>query len=709
MNDVASGETIPSTMNCRRLWNGYRCQLNRGKSHYQIAMESFAKVVGLPSLSSAAMKLAIRSHGLGSGNDAAKENSISTPSRGEAVNRGAIFTGRFFLDLSDEELWTTYRATFPEKIPAVIEDADRICRHEFNLLGTMFSYVGQPIDWHVDPASGYRWPKKLFSDLTGAARSPNGTDIKIPWELSRMQHLPTLGKAYRLTKDERYARELVAQISHWLDDNPCPYGVNWTCAMDVAIRIVNMVWGYRLIAGSEAVSAEFRSRLVESVLQHGKYIRFNLEYGLRKDGLITNGNHYLTDIVGLLHLGLLCPELAKAAEWKAFSWRALVEEMERQVHSDGVNFESSIAYHRLVVELFTAAALLCKANEVTLPETFWRRLELMYEFVLYATHPDGNVPLVGDADDGRLYILSDYGNWHRTDFRYLLSIGAVLFHRADMKAHSGGFSEEAFWLLGPSGLSEFGDLEDRDFNLDSKAFPDAGLYVMRHNDNYLLASCGKVGTAGIGNHKHNDLLSFELYAGDKAFIVDPGTYVYTRDPAWRNLFRSTAYHNTVVIDGREQNRFDPKRLFEMTPDASVIVHQWLSTLEMDRLDAEHTGYARLDPPVNHRRVFCFHKPDSSWEILDILSGEGEHTADWYFHFGAGVEIQSTGEGMFRTRGEGTNIEIAAYSETLLNFSIEEGWLSSQYGCKQTAGILHVNCKFDRNCRTKWTFGIVREI
>jgi hypothetical protein len=214
-----------------------------------------------------------------------------------------------------------------------------------------------------------------------------------------------------------------------------------------------------------------------------------------------------------------------------------------------------------------------------------------------------------------------------------------------------------------------------------------------------------VGTRGLGNHKHNDLLSFELYAGDKAFIVDPGTYIYTRDAAWRNLFRSTAYHNTVVIDGQEQNRFDPKRLFEMTPDAAVIIHEFLSTPDMDRLDAEHTGYARLDPPVSHRRIFQFNKKEATWKIVDLLSGEGEHTADWYFHFDAGVQIESTGEGMFRTQGGGTNIEIAAHSQTLLNFNIEEGWVSSHYGYKQKAKILHIRCKFYRNCRTNWTFGI----
>src|SRR5688572_27403083 len=179
----------------------------------------------------------------------------------------------------------------------------------------------------------------------------------------------------------------------------------------------------------------------------------------------------------------------------------------------------------------------------------------MFEFILYVTRPDGNIPLVGDADDGRLFILSDYGNWSRRDLRYLLSVGAVLFNREDMKANANGFSEDAFWLLGPSAIDVFDRLEYRGGELKSKAFRDAGLYVMRAGDNYLLGCCGEVGTAGIGNHKHNDLLSFELYVNDKAFIIDPGAYVYTRNPGWRNLFRSTAYHNTVVIDGQEQNRF----------------------------------------------------------------------------------------------------------------------------------------------------------
>jgi hypothetical protein len=272
-----------------------------------------------------------------------------------------------------------------------------------------------------------------------------------------------------------------------------------------------------------------------------------------------------------------------------------------------------------------------------------------------------------------------------------------------MKARAGGFSEDAFWLLGPAGLDIFQSLKDEGHDLQTAHFPRGGFYVMRKGTNYLLVSCGTVGTGGQGNHKHNDLLSFELYAGDKAFIVDPGTYLYTSNADWRNLFRSTRYHNTIVIDGQEQNRFDPRQIFKMTPDAGVVVHDWLSTPDLDRLDVEHSGYARLERPVSHRRKFEFLKNEPSWKIIDVLAGQGEHTAHWYFHFDAGIELASLGEGTFRTCCDGTNLELRIRAELQqFRFEIEDGWVSRRYGHKLPAKVLHISGTFASKCRTDFT-------
>ena len=574
------------------------------------------------------------------------------------------------------------------------------------MLGCGACEWGEPIDWNHDPKSGYHWPERFYTELYPVSNLQNDADVKLPYELSRLQHLPTLGKAYCLTREESYAQELVAQLTDWLDNNPYLVGVNWTCAMDVAIRIVNVIWGLAFIELSSFLTPGLKKRIFLSIWQHGQYLVRHLEYSVKPNGTINNSNHYLSDIVGLVYLGLLFPEFKAAQIWRRVGLRGLSEEMSRQVHSDGVDYESSPSYHRLVLELFTSAGLLCRLNGVQLPQEFWKRMEDMYSFTLYLTRPDGKVPQVGDADDGRLHILSDYGRWDRTDHRYLLSIGAALFSRADMKAAADTFSEEAFWLLGPDGGRTFDTLDGFDPILGSKAFQDAGFYVMRTRANYLLACCHPVGTAGAGNHKHNDFLSFELVMGNRPFIVDAGSYLYTADPKWRNQFRSTAFHNTVVVDGAEQNRFKQNTLFSLNVDAEPIIYQWYSTEERDVLDAGHTGYHRLAQPVSHRRRFCFDKHSNALEITDTLSGAGEHKAEWYFHYDHGVTVERLTDSLFVARSGETILQMIVTSTHPFTSTIQDGWVSRSYGTRLPAKVLKLEGGFSDYCRVVMTAACV---
>jgi hypothetical protein len=605
---------------------------------------------------------------------------------------------RFFVDAADRRLWQAYTERFPQTWRAVVEEADTICRHEFNLLGSGYRSWGTPIDWHLDPKSGYRWPKKFYAELARVPATANGADVKVPYELSRLQHLPTLGKAYCLTKNERYAQELVAQMTHWLDENPCLQGVNWTCAMDVAIRLVNIIWGLAFVEGSPALTMDYKQRIWASLWEHGQYVMRHLEYSIRPDGTLGNHNHYLANIVGLVYVGILFPEFKAATRWRHIGVTALAEEMERQVLPDGMDYESSTSYHRLVLEIFTSAALLCRLNGLELPEGFWTKLEKMYTFTLCITRPDGKVPQIGDADDGRLHILSDYGAWDRTDHRYLLSLGAVLFQRPDMKAAAGAFAEEAFWLLGREKATLFDALESFSASLDSKAFPESGFYVMRSSRTYLLACCNPVGTAGAGNHKHNDLLSFELYLGDRALIVDPGAYIYTAAPEWRNRFRSTRYHNTVVVDEQEQNRLPQHKLFRLTPDAEPIVQQWCSTADYDWLDAEHTGYRRLPRPVSHRRTFRLDKRKERVQIIDTLRGVGEHTVAWYFHFDYGIDVEIVSDHIFVANAGTITLLMQVAPECPIRAEMQDGWISRGYGTKLPAKILKLSGIFSEHCQ-----------
>ena len=532
---------------------------------------------------------------------------------------------------SQEEIIPVIRKYFPEASSKIIAAADKICEHTFDLLGSGEVSLGKTIDWHMDFKTGYRWnPGKYYRNI----EKPYGrADIKIPWELSRFQHLATLGQAYWLTNDKRYTQEFVDQITDWVKNNPPKFGVNWACTMDVAIRAVNWIVGFYFFADAKKITDGFWLKFLKNLFSHGRFIQKNLEIFYNDHGKRITSNHYLSDIVGLVFLGVFFKETKEGKEWLNLGVKELVEEMRFQVHQDGADFESSIPYHRLVLELFAISAILCKINGIELPSEFWEQLDRMFEFVMSYTRPDGQSPQVGDNDNGRLLILSNYNSWEVNDHRYLLGIGAVLFDRQDLALACGGQWEDAFWLTNK--LSKEGWIEkylalDCLQSLKSKAFPDSGYYIMREKDNYVIISAGNVGTAGIGNHKHNDVFSFELCLGKKTFIIDPGTYVYTVNPEMRDMFRSTAYHNTVMIDDQEQNRFG-RGLFLMKNDVMPRCLKWETGDEVDIFIGEHYGYKRLSQPVIHQREIRFYKKERKkgrLEIIDRFEGKGEHNLEW---------------------------------------------------------------------------------
>jgi Heparinase II/III-like protein/Heparinase II/III N-terminus len=453
--------------------------------------------------------------------------------------------------------------------------------------------------------------------------------------------------------------------------------------MDVAIRLVNWIWAYHFFARSPEFDEEKKVVFLKSVVSHTQFVTENLEYyGEFSD------NHYVSNIVGLAIVGITFPQFKQAEKWKQTGLQCLFGEVVSQVHEDGVQFEGSISYHRLVLEMFVSALILCEKNGIEVPQAVWSRLEKMFEFVLHYTKPDGTAPQIGDTDNGRLHVL---GKTELMDHRYLLAIGAVLFERADFKAVAGTFHEEAFWLLGEEGLKRFDAVKDEAAGLPSKAFSRGGFYFMRNDQLYMAVRCAPNGRRGIGNHSHNDALSFELYAYGKSFIVDPGTYVYTPEPDWRNLFRSTAYHNTVLVDGEEINRI-PDDLFRLMNDATPVVNRWETTDKTDFLDAQHNGYERLRDPVTHRRQFYFDKVDNYWIIRDVITGKGEHALSWYFHFDAGIDLAVRNQLTVETLCQGgANLVLLAVDAPPLSLELEEGWISASYGLKEKGRVARYSC------------------
>lgn len=595
----------------------------------------------------------------------------------------------FIHSLEKQKVIEIVSRQFPESIQQTIADADKICEHVFSLLGSGDVCLGEKIDWHTDFKTGWNWRPKYhkkvdFRDLT------NPYDVKVPWELSRCQHFVTLGKAYWYTGDRKYAEEFATQVNHWIESNPPKFGVNWVCTMDVAIRAVNWIWGYYFFKESPILTDKFMIEFLKSLLTHGRHIIGNLEKGKRT-------NHYISNLAGLIYIGVMLPEFKEARKWREFGVSELIKEMGREVCPDGVDYEASTFYHRLVTELFISATVLCLRNRSMFqdhfeervsysesspfPDWYMQRLEKMIEFVMYYTKPDGTAPQIGDNDDGRLHILSYYRNGSNLDHTYLLSMGAILFTNAEFKGRAGRLHEEALWLFGVDGAQKFSEISESNAELSSKGFVDGGIYIMRHRDMYAIVDCIPDSPKAPTGHLHNSRLSFELYALGGTAIIDPGTYVYTADVAWRNRFRSTAYHNVITVDSHEQDIIEPHSPFRVERKATVKVNHWETTERYDLLDAEHNGYS--DISVIHRRQFLFDKERRLYIIRDSLSGSGKHEVKAYFHIDSSVQTHFHREmpTVVLCRLPDEDLALIPVPLEVFEVSMEPSWVSYSYGTK----------------------------
>lgn len=300
-----------------------------------------------------------------------------------------------------------------------------------------------PIDWQLDFKSGYRWDERTWHR---SVRFGNlaGVDVKVPWELARMQHLPTLALACHFARagfagyaaPVVYAREFRNQALDFIATNPPGFGVNWSCAMDAAIRVANLLIAYDIaLASGVQFDDQFEAVFSASVVSHARHVASNLEWSPQY-----RGNHYLANIAGLLFAATYLPCGEEADAWLAFAVQELLSEVAYQFHEDGSNFEASVCYHRLSAEMLMwsfallanlapekCAVLMQPRRHRSLPRLraeslamhpvpgtdraspvpgwCWSRLARMADFTEALTRPDGQVVQFGDNDSGRFIVL----------------------------------------------------------------------------------------------------------------------------------------------------------------------------------------------------------------------------------------------------------------------------------------------------------------
>jgi hypothetical protein len=534
-----------------------------------------------------------------------------------------------------ERLLTRVDVAYPELPPlgaANLEGARRVLEGRFRYIGEEYR-LDDAFSWTVNPSRDKEW--------------------QIAWH--KHYFCPDLVHAYAVTGEPAYLRRFAQLVGSWLAE----MGTGFIAQSDAQVeakRVESWITALTLLRDvrwrgivDDALLERWVARMGEEALyisRHLKRVR----------------NHRTFQLSSVFAVGVLFGELEHAAELRELGRELLTENLLTDLLADGVHVEQSTHYHQLVTETAVGFVELSLANGIPVEPALLDRLHGALRFCAWAQWPDAGLPLVNDSDTG--------------DLRPVLARGARLFD-----------DPELLWAatLGAEGApppARAHDFERSGYVVltdDWDAAPEARQHV--------LYDCALLGE---GSHSHYDLFSFTYYAGGGPFVVDPGRFTYSSDPDadgvdWRHHFKSTAAHNTVAIDGRDQTRYLSRT--KHGPDVAIEGRTVALGGELDwvRARAVSAEYA----PV-HERVLAY--PARRYLLIvdriEMLDGAA-HRCDLRFHFDDALAplLDASGAVAHATTERGAVHCLVAGGGDV---ALEDGWVSREYGVKHRAGVLRAS-------------------
>ena len=566
-----------------------------------------------------------------------------------------------------------------------LEEATRVLTGEVPIFALRPANLGAVPLWNTDPKSGVHAPL-IFGRTLDYRNAEVVGDIKYLWEPNRHLQWVVLAQAYALSRERRFLDGFAEQLSSWLEQCPYPLGPNWTSSLELGIRLINWSIVWQLIGGEQSELFQgrrgeaLRKRWLNSIYQHCHSI--NLYWSRYSSA----NNHLIGEAAGLYIASVTWPFWQECGQWKEVSYCILLEEALTQNTEDGVNREQAVSYQQFVLDFLLFSGLAARSTNHDFPAAYWDRLDQMIGFLASIMDVQGNVPMIGDADDG--YVTRLCPDKKFCPYKSLLATGGLLFGRPEYLQKAGAVDDKTQWLLGLD-YSREGGASVTKVSLN-RSYPTGGYYILGGDfDTELEVKCivdvGPLGYLGIAAHGHADALSMVLSVAGYEILVDPGTYAYHTQKVWRDYFRGTLAHNTVRIDSTDQSESGGN--FMWLHKAEAVCEIWESSGEKQRLLASHNGYHRLSDPVIHRREIEYNADLRRFRVTDYIECTGQHLVERIWHFAEACEIAVEQDAISVTREghtAGFTFNPLAHREIIVSRGAENpviGWISKSYDVK----------------------------
>ncbi len=481
-----------------------------------------------------------------------------------------------------------------------------------HLLGKRFRPCDADFDWHADPDLGPLWPATVMDDADAVRRVQ--ADVKLVWEVNRMQYLAVLAAACAYENDPRYGIVCADTVTRWIDANPHPLGVNWSSNLEVAMRTLAWVWTLQILLPFHEIEEHALKRWLACLRLHRDHLATNLSV------YTDPTNHLIGEAAALAVVSMFVPEWPDSESMTARALEVLDREFVRQVDEDGWDREQSTSYQRFVSD-FALQVLACAKNSgVAVPPGLDKRTKKMVHATSVWLGTQGTVPQIGDTDGARgiPFFTDDFWN-----FEEAVALGESVSEGRPTAARSGALYESAVWLAAGGVGEAVVPQKARTSQSPRSTMAGGGYAILRDRADVdgarLIFDCGPLGLMPHATHGHADMLAVLVETGGSRILSDSGTYAYYDADGRRNTFRSTRTHNTIEVGGMDQaDAFDPFKWLNI-PRCEMACAAFEDTF--DYVEAWHNGYQRLRPAVIHRRGVL--AVAGGWLLIDWLEGCGE--------------------------------------------------------------------------------------
>jgi Heparinase II/III-like protein/Heparinase II/III N-terminus len=552
----------------------------------------------------------------------------------------------------------------------IVARADAILAGDASTLGYAISVpqlAGR--DLTRDPVTGYVWPDVHAKRV--AFRDSPGSPKRV-WEINRCQELPVLAGAFLISGNRRYEEAAVSWLSHWLEAQVPGRGVAWANGFEAGLRAISIAVAYDALAVSSDVANRLRTPVLGSLWQHARWIEMD------PSTHSSANNHRVGELVGLLAVARLAPELPESERWTRAAVDGLRKEASAQILPDGAGAEQAFAYTLFVLDLLLVAVALLEATDHDTPSEILDALERAGGGLWAQIGRPGEHDLTyGDNDDGRAIRLD--GVVGRGGRGVAASICARTGN-AYARTVAGTLDPTANWLFGQQGRDRFRNAAPAE-RPGSMILENAGLAVLRRGGTRVTFDAGPLGYLSIAAHGHADALAVTLSVDGADLVVDPGSGTYFgRAAAIRNSFRGTGFHGTVLVDGQDQSSSGGPFLW------TKHARSWFHSVDLKEcvVIAEHDGYRGEAVPVRHLRAVVI-RESGDVLVYECIRGEGEHTASirWPLHRSLRATAVGSDEVIAWTREPpGLLLKTAATSSGTMSVAHGEreqleGWSSPQ--------------------------------